>query len=48
MPITRRVSLWVSPAPSNAAPGPSFESDFSVKSWATSGSSLKSAARVRE
>src|SRR5258706_6746548 len=48
IPITVRDSSRSAPAPRSAAAGPSVASDFSAKSWATSGSRRKSAARARE
>src|SRR5258706_13732801 len=48
IPMTRRDGAWGAPTASSAAPGPSAESDFSVRSWASSGSSLKRAERARE
>src|SRR5258706_1036629 len=48
IPIPVRDSPRSAPAPRSAAAGPSVASDFSVKSWAASGSRRKSAARARE
>src|SRR5258706_7078275 len=48
IPMTRRDGAWGAPTASNTAPGPSAASDFRVRAWASSGSSLKKAARARE